>query len=73
MEPLRIGFFLDGYTLRKVNEYYRVHHRFHSRLDFRGLKSWVQMQEMCISTKQKLHLERDKLSILKASSTRTCR
>ena len=23
MEPLRVGFFLDGYTLKKVNEYYR--------------------------------------------------
>lgn len=41
---LRIGFFLDGYTFKKVNEYYRVHHRFHSHIDFRGLKSWVQMQ-----------------------------
>ncbi|MCF0220866.1 MAG: NYN domain-containing protein [Fibrobacter sp.] len=41
---LRVGFFLDGYTLKKVNEYYRVHHRFHSNIDFRGLKSWVQMQ-----------------------------
>lgn len=43
-KALRIGFFLDGYTLKKVNEYYRVHHRFHSNVDFRGLKSWVQMQ-----------------------------
>ncbi len=41
---LRIGFFLDGFTLKKVNDYYRLHHRFHSNLDFRGLKSWVQMQ-----------------------------
>lgn len=41
---LRVGFFLDGYTLKKVNEYYRVHHRFHANLDFRGLKSWVQVQ-----------------------------
>ncbi|MCQ2102222.1 MAG: NYN domain-containing protein [Fibrobacter sp.] len=41
---LRVGFFLDGYTLKKVNEYYRVHHRFHANLDFRGLKSWVQLQ-----------------------------
>ncbi len=40
---LRVGFFLDGYTLKKVNEYYRVHHRFHSNVDFRGLKNWVQM------------------------------
>lgn len=41
---LRVGFFLDGYTLKKVNEYYRVHHRYHANLDFRGLKSWVQLQ-----------------------------
>lgn len=43
-KALRIGFFLDGYTLKKVNEYYKVHHRFHSNVDFRGLKNWVQMQ-----------------------------
>mgnify|MGYP004448468595 CR=1 FL=1 len=42
-EALRVGFFMDGYTLRKVNEYYKVHHKFHSNLDFRGLKHWVQM------------------------------
>lgn len=30
--------------MKKVNEYYRVHHRFHSNLDFRGLKNWVQME-----------------------------
>ena len=46
MEPLRVGFFLDGYTLKKVNEYYRNHHRFRSQLDFRSLKSWVQMQSL---------------------------
>ena len=38
---LRIGFFLDGYTLKKVNEYYFKYHRFHARLDFRELKQWV--------------------------------
>ncbi|MCQ2107654.1 MAG: NYN domain-containing protein [Fibrobacter sp.] len=43
-KAIRIGFFLDGYTLKKVNEYYKVHHRFHSNVDFRGLKNWVQMQ-----------------------------
>ncbi len=43
MEPLRVGFFLDGYTLKKVNEYYRNIHRFRSKLDFRSLKIWVQM------------------------------
>ena len=38
---LRVGFFLDGYTLKKVNEYYSKYHRFHARLDFRELKQWV--------------------------------
>ncbi len=38
---LRVGFFLDGYTLKKVNEYYSKHHRYHARLDFRALKDWV--------------------------------
>ena len=43
-QPLRIGFFLDGYTLKKVNDYYRNVHRFHSCLDFRSLRLWVEMQ-----------------------------
>jgi hypothetical protein len=38
---LRVGFFLDRYTLKKVNEYYFKHHRFRARLDFRELKQWV--------------------------------
>jgi hypothetical protein len=42
--PLRIGFFLDGYTLKKVNDYYRNFHRFHSTLDFKSLRVWVEMQ-----------------------------
>ena len=46
MEPLRVAFFLDGFTLKKVNEYYRMHHRFHSNLDFRGLRVWVQQQSL---------------------------
>lgn len=41
MSVLRVGFFLDGYTLRKVNEYYLKYHRFHARLDFKALKEWV--------------------------------
>jgi len=43
---LRVGFFLDGFTLKKVNEYYRLYHRFHSNLDFRGLKLWVQVNAL---------------------------
>lgn len=41
---LRIGFFLDGFTMKKVNEYYRHYHDIHSHLDFRGLKTWVQRE-----------------------------
>ena len=41
LSVLRVGFFLDGYTLKKVNEYYLRYHRYHSRLDFRALKNWV--------------------------------
>lgn len=43
---LRIGFFIDGYTLKKVNEYYLKYHRYHSRLDFRALKNWLRESVM---------------------------
>lgn len=46
MKPLRVGFFLDGFTLKKVNEYYLEHHRFHSKLDFRSLRVWVEQQAL---------------------------
>ena len=39
LSVLRVGFFLDGYTLKKVNEYYLRYHRYHSRLDFKELKN----------------------------------
>ena len=41
LSVLRVGFFLDGYTLKKVNEYYLKYHRYHSRIDLRALKGWV--------------------------------
>ncbi len=41
LSVLRVGFFLDGFTLKKVNEYYLKYHRYHARLDFRALKGWV--------------------------------
>jgi hypothetical protein len=28
-DPLRLFFFVDGYTLKKVNEFYRFHHPYH--------------------------------------------
>ena len=46
MKPLRVAFFLDGFTLKKVNDYYMLHHRFHSKLDFRSLKVWVGQQSL---------------------------
>lgn len=43
---LRVGFFVDGFTLKKVNEYYRYFHPYHTRLDFRGLKNWARREAM---------------------------
>lgn len=45
-DPLRLFFFVDGYTLKKVNEFYRFHHPFHSRLDFRALKNWARQEAL---------------------------
>ena len=42
--PLRLFFFVDGYTLKKVNEFYRFHHPYHSRIDFRSLKNWARRE-----------------------------
>ncbi len=44
MEDYRIGFFIDGFTLKRVNEYYRYYHPYRSRLNFKGLKSWVRAE-----------------------------
>ncbi|MBQ3776677.1 MULTISPECIES: NYN domain-containing protein [unclassified Fibrobacter] len=46
LSVLRVGFFLDGYTLKKVNEYYLKYHRYHARLDFKALKGWVRDYSM---------------------------
>lgn len=45
-KTLRVTFLLDGFTLKKVNEYYKLYHRFHSNLDFRGIRNWVQLQAL---------------------------
>jgi len=42
--PLRVALFVDGYTLKKVNEYYRYFHPYHTRLDFRGIKNWARRE-----------------------------
>lgn len=46
MENYRIGFFVDGYTLKKVNEYYRYYHPYKSRIDFKGLKNWAKFEAL---------------------------
>jgi hypothetical protein len=40
--PLRIGVFYDGWTLRKVSNYYRYQHARQSRLSFQGLHAAAQ-------------------------------
>lgn len=45
-DPLRLFFFVDGYTLKKVNEFYRFHHPYHSRIDFRALKNWARQEAL---------------------------
>ena len=45
-DPLRLFFFVDGYTLQKVNEFYRFHHPYHCRLDFRALKNWARQEAL---------------------------
>lgn len=44
MDDYRIGFFIDGFTLKRVNEYYRYYHPYRSRIDFKGLKGWVRAE-----------------------------
>lgn len=43
---LRVGFFVDGFTLKKVNEYYQQFHPYHTRLNFRGLRSWARHEAL---------------------------
>ena len=40
--PFKLGIFIDGYTLKKVNEYYRFHHPYRSRIDFVSLRNWAE-------------------------------
>lgn len=47
MEPnatFKVGLFVDGFTLRKVNEYYRNLDAECSGINFLGLKNWVAAQ-----------------------------
>ena len=52
MENYRIGFFVDGYTLKKVNEYYRYYHPYKSRIDFKGLKNWAKFEALQAGLRQ---------------------
>lgn len=42
--PFRVSLLVDGFTLKKVNEYYRFYHPLRSQLDFRALKNWVRRE-----------------------------
>ena len=43
-EPFHIDFYIDGFTLKKVNEYYRNYHPFRSAINFVGLRNWAREQ-----------------------------
>lgn len=58
VSPLRVGVFIDGFTFRKVNEYYRVHHTRHSPINFVGLKNWINHEVIKLFKPQGLiHME----------------
>ena len=44
--PFHIAFYVDGFTLKKVNTFYRKYHPFHSTLDFLGIKNWARDQAL---------------------------
>ncbi|HHX15800.1 MAG TPA: NYN domain-containing protein [Fibrobacter sp.] len=53
-----VGLFIDGYTFKKVNEYYRYHHSRQSCIDFRGFKNWVtHTVRQFFKVEKGLHLE----------------
>ena len=43
-EPFHIDFYIDGFTLKKVNEFYRNYHPFHTSLNFVALRNWARRQ-----------------------------
>ena len=45
-QPFHIAFYVDGFTLKKVNTFYRKYHPFHSTLDFLGIKNWARDQAL---------------------------
>ncbi|MFA6622979.1 MAG: NYN domain-containing protein [Fibrobacteraceae bacterium] len=44
--PFPVGLFIDGFTFRKVNEYYRIHHTRHTCIDFTGFRHWVKEEAL---------------------------
>ncbi len=44
--PFHIAFYVDGFTLKKVNNFYRNYHPFHTTLDFLGFKNWARDQAL---------------------------
>ena len=43
-EPFHVNFYIDGFTLKKVNDYYRNHHPLHAAVDFIALRNWARQQ-----------------------------
>ncbi|MFA6837071.1 MAG: NYN domain-containing protein [Fibrobacteraceae bacterium] len=43
-KELKVCFFVDGFTLRKVNDYYRFYHAHRSSINFLGFKHWAGVQ-----------------------------
>jgi hypothetical protein len=48
--PLRVFFIVDGYTLKKANDYYRLYHPCHTPLDFRAIKNWARKEALRLFT-----------------------
>ena len=44
--PFHIAFYIDGFTLKKVNNFYRNYHPYHSTLNFLGIKNWAREQAL---------------------------
>ena len=57
--PLSFFFFVDGYTLKKVNEFYRFHHPYHARIDFRALKNWARREAIRVFAPQEKYVLMD--------------
>ncbi len=43
-DKFRVSLLVDGFTLKKVNDYYRFYHPLRTKLDFRGVKNWARRE-----------------------------